>query len=163
MSQVLTEAFAGVRGDAQNQNRVLQSRGSEIVFLQARLQEVSTEISGISRSDVEPLKERCRKTEMEIVNLLRRVQDAQELANRVPELERELKIAKDKIGQLELNGIQAAESELNGQLMEQLRERLDRLEAQSQGSIPPEEWELQTKTREKSGNEFRSSKFGFRP
>ena len=93
MSQVLTEAFAGVRGDGQNQNKNLHDLAGQMVLLQTRLQEISTEISRVSRSEVEPLKERCRRAELEIVkNLLRRVQDAQEGANRVPELERELKI-----------------------------------------------------------------------
>ena len=59
-----------------------------MVLLQTRLQEISAEISQVSRSEVEPLKEQCRKAEFEIVSLLRRVQEAQEGANRVPELER---------------------------------------------------------------------------
>ena len=65
-----------------------------MVLLQSRLQEISAEISRVSRSEVEPLKERCHKAEFEIVSLLRRVQEAQEGASRVPELERELKFAK---------------------------------------------------------------------
>ena len=66
MSQVLTDAFAGVRGDAQNQNKNLHDLASQMVLLQTRIQEVSTEISRVSRSEVEPLKERCRKAEFEI-------------------------------------------------------------------------------------------------
>ena len=122
MSQVLTEAFAGVRGDAQNQNRELQSLGGQMVLLQTRLQEVFTEISRASRIEVEPLKEKCRKTEIEIMNLLHRVQDTKELANRVPELKRELRAAKDRIGKLELNSVQIAEQ--TKQSMDQLRDQL---------------------------------------
>ena len=88
MSQVLTEAFAGVRGDAQNQNKHLHDLASQMVLSQTRLQEISAEVT-VSRSELEPLKERCRTAEFEIVSLLRRVQEAQEGANRVPELERE--------------------------------------------------------------------------
>ena len=88
MSHVLTDAFAGVRGDAQNQNKNLHDLTSQMV---------------------EPLKERCRKAEFEIMSLLRRVQDAQEGANKVPELEREVKFAKERIEKLELRGVQAAE------------------------------------------------------
>ena len=73
-----------------------------MVSSQTRLQEISAEITRVSRSELEPLKERCRKAEFEIVSLLRRVQEAQEGANRVPELERELKIAKERIEKLEL-------------------------------------------------------------
>ena len=40
MSQVLTDAFAGVRGDAQNQNKNLHDLASQMVLLQTRLQEV---------------------------------------------------------------------------------------------------------------------------
>ena len=87
VSQALTEAFAGIRGDAQNQNRALQALARQMALLQIRLQEVSVEITRISRSEVDPLKERCRKTEFEIMNLLRRVQEAREGANGVPELE----------------------------------------------------------------------------
>ena len=76
------------------------------------------------------MKERCRRAEFEIVNLLRRVQDAQEGANRVPELERELKIAKERIEKLELRGVQT--TELHQQSMNQLGERLARLETQPQ-------------------------------
>ena len=105
MSRVLTEAFAGVRGDAQNQNKNLHDLASQMVLSQTRLQEISTEITRVSRSELEPLKERCRKAEFEIVSLLRRVQEAQEGANRVPELERELKLAKERIEKLELRGV----------------------------------------------------------
>ena len=91
MAQVLTGAFVGVRGDAQNQNRDLQPLTRQMALLQTRLQEVSVEITRVSRSEVEPLKERCRKMEFDMMNRLRRVQEAQEGANRVPELERELK------------------------------------------------------------------------
>ena len=101
-----------------------------MVLLQTRLQEVSTEISRVSRSEVEPLKERCRKAEFEIMSLLRRVQDAQEGANKVPELEREVKFAKERIEKLELRGVQAAE--MHQQSMNQLGERLARLETQPQ-------------------------------
>ena len=136
MSQVLTDAFAGVRGDAQNQNKNLHDLASQMVLLQTRLQEVSTEISRVSRSEVEPLKERCRKAEFEIMSLLRRVQDAQEGANKVPELERELKFAKERIEKLELRGVQA--TEMHQQSMNQLGERLARLETQphSLSSLP---------------------------
>ena len=130
MSQVLTDAFAGVRGDAQNQNKNLHDLASQMVLLQTRLQEISGEISRVSRSEVEPLKERCRRAEFEIMNLLRRVQDAQEGANRVPELERELKFAKERIEKLELRGVQA--TEMHQQSMNQLGERLARLETQPQ-------------------------------
>ena len=109
MSQVLTEAFADVWGDAQNQNRDLQTLARHMALLQTRLQEVSVEISRVSRSEVEPLKERCRKTEFETMNLLRRVQEAQEGANRGPELERELTSAKERIEKLELSSVQTAE------------------------------------------------------
>ena len=102
MSQVLTEAFAGVRGDAQNQNKNLHDLASQMVLSQTGLQEISAEVTRVSRSELEPLKERCRTAEFEIVSLLRRVQEAQEGANRVPELERELKIAKERIEKLEL-------------------------------------------------------------
>ena len=37
MSQVLTDAFAGVRGDAQNQNKNLHDLASQMVLLQTRL------------------------------------------------------------------------------------------------------------------------------
>ena len=50
--------------------------------------EISAEIRRVSRSELELLKERCRKAEFEIISLLRR---AQEGASRVPELERESK------------------------------------------------------------------------
>ena len=134
MSQVLAEAFAGVRGDAQNQNRDLQSLGRQMALCQTRLQEVSTEISRVSRLEVEPLKEKFRKTEFENMNLLHRVQDTQEVANRVPELERELKTAKDRIEKLELSSVQT--TELTKQSMNQLRDRLERLENQSREPIP---------------------------
>ena len=78
MSQALTKAFSGVRGDAHNQNKNLHGLASQMVLLQTRLQEISAEISRVSRSEVEPLKERCHKAEFEIVSLLRRVQEAQE-------------------------------------------------------------------------------------
>ena len=130
MSQVLTEAFAGVRGDAQNQNKNLHDLASQMVLSQTRLQEISTEITRVSRSELEPLKERCRKAEFEIVSLLRRVQEAQEGANRVAELERELKIAKEGIEKLELRGVQT--TEMHQQSMNQLGERLARLESQPQ-------------------------------
>ena len=130
MSQVLTEAFAGVRGDAQNQNKNLHDLASQMVLLQTRLQEISAEISRVSRSEVEPLKERCRKAELEIISLLRRVQEAQEGASRVPELERELKFAKERIEKLELRGVQT--TEMHQQLMNQLGERISRLETQPQ-------------------------------
>ena len=39
MSQVLTEAFAGVRGDAQNQNKNLHDLASQMILSQTRLQE----------------------------------------------------------------------------------------------------------------------------
>ena len=133
MSQALTEAFSGVRGDAQNQNKNLHGLASQMVLLQTRLQEISAEISRVSRSEVEPLKERCHKAEFEIVSLLRRVQEAQEGASRVPELERELKFAKERIEKLELRGVQA--TEMHQQSMNQLGERLARLETQPQ-SIP---------------------------
>ena len=68
MSQVLTEAFAGVRGDAQNQNKNLHDLASQMVLSQTRLQEISAEITRVSRSELEPLKERCRKAEFEIVS-----------------------------------------------------------------------------------------------
>ena len=55
------------------------------------------------------LKERCRKVEFEIISLLRRVQEAQEGASRVPELERELKIGKERIEKQELRGVQTTE------------------------------------------------------
>ena len=80
-----------------------------MALLQTRLQEISVEISRVSRSEVEPLKDRCRKMEFEIMNLLRRVQEAQEGANRVPELERELKSAKERIEKLELSSVQTAD------------------------------------------------------
>ena len=130
MSQVLTEAFAGVRGDAQNQNKNLHDLASQMVLSQTRLQEISAEITRVSRSELEPLKERCRKAEFEIVSLLRRVQEAQEGASRVPELERELKIAKERIEKLELRGVQT--TEMHQQSMNQLGERLARLESQPQ-------------------------------
>ena len=79
---------------------------------------------------MEPLKERCRRAEFEIINLLRRVQEAQEGANRVPDLERELKFAKERIEKLELRGVQA--TELHQQSMNQLGERIARLETQPQ-------------------------------
>ena len=89
-----------------------------MVLLQTRLQEVSTEISRVS--EVEPLKERCRKAEFEIMSLLRRVQDAQEGAKKVPKLEREVKFAKERIEKLELRGVQAAE------LHQQLEDHLEK-------------------------------------
>ena len=119
MSQALTEAFAGVRGDAQNQNRDLQALARQVALLQTRLQETSVELSRVSRSEVEPLKDGCRKTEFEIMNLLRRVQETQEGANRVPELERELQSAKERIEKLELSSVQTAE--MHEQAMHQLR------------------------------------------
>ena len=128
MSQALTEAFAGVRGDAQNQNKNLHDLASQMVLSQTRLQEIAAEITRVSRSELEPLKERCRKAEFEIVSLLR--QEAQEGANRVPELERELKIAKERIEKLELRGVQT--TEVHQQLMSQLGERIARLETQPQ-------------------------------
>ena len=67
MSQVLTDAFAGVRGDAQNKQH---KKLYELARQMARLQEISGEISRLSRSEVEPLKEKCRKAEMEIMGLL---------------------------------------------------------------------------------------------
>ena len=76
---------------------------------QTRLQEISAEVTRVSGSELEPLKERCRKAEFEIVSQLRRVQEAQEGANRVPELERELKIAKERIEKLELRRVQTTE------------------------------------------------------
>ena len=82
------------------------------------------------RSEVEPLKERCRRAEFEIVNLLHRVQDAQEGANRFSELERELKFAKERIEKLELRGVQT--TEMHQQSMNQLGERLAKLETQPQ-------------------------------
>ena len=121
MSQALTDAFSGVRGDAQNQNKNLHGLASQMVLLQTRLQEISAEISRVSRSEVEPLKERCYKAEFEIVSLLRRVQEAQEGASRVPELERELKFAKERIEKLELRGVQV--TEMHQQSMNQLGER----------------------------------------
>ena len=45
MSQVLTDAFAGVRGDAQNQNENLYELARQMALLQTRLQEISGEIS----------------------------------------------------------------------------------------------------------------------
>ena len=66
MSQVLTDASAGVRGDSKNQNKNLHDLASQMVLLQTRLQEVSTEISRVSSSEVEPLKERCRKAEFDL-------------------------------------------------------------------------------------------------
>ena len=130
MSQVLTEAFAGVRGDAQNQNKNLHDLASQMVLSQTRLQEISAEITRASRSELEPLKERCRKAEFEIISLLRRVQEAQEGASRVPELERELKFAKERIEKLELRGVQT--TEMHQQSMNQLGERIARLETQPQ-------------------------------
>ena len=130
MSKVLTEAFAGVRGDAQNQNKNLHDLASQMVLSQTRLQEISAEITRVSRSEMEPLKERCRKAELEIISLLRRVQEAQEGASRVPELERELKIAKERIEKLELRGVQT--TEMHQHSMNQLGERLARLESQPQ-------------------------------
>ena len=130
MSQVLTDAFAGVRGDAQNQNKKLHDLASQMVLLQTRLQEVSTEISRVSRSEVEPLKERCRRAELQIMSLLRRVQEAQEGASRVSELERELEFAKERIEKLELRSVQT--TEMHQQSMNQLGERLTALENQSQ-------------------------------
>ena len=62
------------------------------------------------------------------MNLLRRVQEAQEGANKVPELERELKSARERIGKLELSSVQAAE--MHQQSMNQPGERLARLESQ---------------------------------
>ena len=61
MSQVLTEAFAGVRGDAQNQNKNLHDLASQMVLSQTRLQEISAEITRVSRLELEPLKERCAR------------------------------------------------------------------------------------------------------
>ena len=130
MSQSLTAAFAGVRGDAQNQNKNLHDLASQMVLSQTRLQEIAAEITRVSRSELEPLKERCRTAEFEIVSLLRRVQDVQEGANRVAELERELKIAKERIEKLELRGVQT--TELHQQSMNQLSERLARLESRPQ-------------------------------
>ena len=66
---------------------------------------------------METLKERYRKTQIETVNLLRRVQNAHEDANRIPELERELEAAKERIGKLELDNAQA--TELTKQAMSQ--------------------------------------------
>ena len=129
MSQALTDALAGVRGDAQKQNKNLYDLARQMVLLQTRLQEVSVEISRVSRSEVEPLKERCRQAEFEIVGLLR-VQEAQVGANRVPELERELKSARERIGKLELSSVQTAE--MHQQSMNQLGERLVWLETQPQ-------------------------------
>ena len=54
-----------------------------MVILQTRLQEISR----VPGKEVETLKKRCRKTDNESVNLLRRVRDAQEDVSRVPELE----------------------------------------------------------------------------
>ena len=70
------------------------------------------------------------------MSLLRRVQDAQEGANKVPELEREVQFAKERIEKLELRGVQAAE--LHQQAMNQLGERLARLETlpQSHSQLP---------------------------
>ena len=101
-----------------------------MVLLQTRLQEISTEVTRVSHSELEPLKERCRTAEFEIVSQLRRVQEAQEGANRVPELERELKIAKERIEKLELRGVQT--TEMHQQTMNQLGERIARLETQPQ-------------------------------
>ena len=67
MSKVLTEAFAGVRGDAQNQNKNLHHFASQMVLSPTRLQEISAEITRVSRSEMEPMKERCRKAELEII------------------------------------------------------------------------------------------------
>ena len=47
MSKVLTEAFAGVRGDAQNQNKNLHDLASQMVLSQTRLQEISAEITRV--------------------------------------------------------------------------------------------------------------------
>ena len=112
MSQALTE----------HQNKNLHGLASQMVLLQTRLQEISAEIARISRSEVEPLKERCHKAESEIVGLLRRVQEAQEGASRVPELERELKFAKERIEKLELRGVQV--TEMHQQSMNQLANAL---------------------------------------
>ena len=163
MSQVLTDAFAGVRGDAQNQNKNLHDLASQMVLLQTGLQEVSTEISRVSRLEVEPVKERRRKAEFEIMSLLRRVQDAQEGANKVPELEREVKFAKERIEKLELRGVQAAE--MHQQSMNQLGERLARLEAQPHSLSPlPVSGNLATVHSGRSTDAgSRNSKFGSKP
>ena len=163
MSQVLTEAFAGVRGDVQNQNKNLHDLASQMVLSQTRLQEISAEITRVSRSELEPLKERCRKAEFEIVSLLRRVQEAQEGANRAPELERELKFAKERIEKLELRGVQT--TEMQQQSMNQLGERLARLESkpQSISQLPVSGSSAPNPSGRSMENESRSSKFGFRP
>ena len=75
------------------QSGVSTAERSQMALLQTRLNEVSTEVTRASRHEVETLKERCKKTEVETINLFRRVQNAQECANRIPELERELKLA----------------------------------------------------------------------
>ena len=68
------------------------------------------------------------------MSLLRRVQDAQEGANEVLELEREVKFAKEGIQKLEPRGVQAAE--MHQQSMNQQGERLARLESQPHSHSP---------------------------
>ena len=111
-------------------NKNLHDLASQLVLSQTGLKEISAEITRVSRSELEPLKKRCRKAEFEIVSLLRRVQEAQEGANGVSELEREVKFAKERIEKLELRGVQT--TELRQQSMNQLGERLARFESQSQ-------------------------------
>ena len=67
------------------------------------------------------------------MNLLRRVQEAQEGANRFPEWKENSKVQKKEKERLELSSVQTAE--LHQQSMNQRSDRLARLEAQPQGQM----------------------------
>ena len=84
MLQVLLDAFAGVRGDAQNQHQDLRELRRQMALLQTRLNEVSNEVTRISRNAVDTLKEKYRRIENEAINMLRHIQNAQEETRRIP-------------------------------------------------------------------------------
>ena len=67
------------------------------------------------------------------MSLLRRVQEALKGANGALELERELKSAKERIERLEMSSVQT--TEFHQRSMNQLSDRLARLEAQPQSRV----------------------------
>ena len=61
----MNEAFGGVRVDAQSQNQAMQTLSQQIGALQNRLVGVDNEVTRLQSTEIEALKERCRKVDVD--------------------------------------------------------------------------------------------------
>ena len=125
----LNDAFGGIRVVTQNQKQAMMAFGQQVEMLQSRLLGLDGEVTRMRTTELKAIKEKCRKIDNDNLSTGRRVQLANENLHKIPDMQRELRMAREKIVQLEMESVER--KEFVSRSFTQVREQLERLEGKT--------------------------------